>query len=141
MTKHSVTTLGRVKNISWEISAGHPFDSGRQEFFYRLFPVTVCTGCPNKFRRHVNAPIVRTGCPTKCRRHVNATIVRTGYPNARRRYFNATRAYGAPTIYRRVRGRGTDRDAACGDVIMNDDQAKKIKTDDSGASLIFFIYD
>ena len=42
---------------------------------------------------------------------------------------------------RRVSGRGTDRDAACGDVIMNDDQAKKIKTDDSGASLIFFIYD
>jgi len=24
---------------------------------------------------------------------------------------------------------------------MNDDQAKKIKTDDDGASLIFFIYD
>ena len=42
---------------------------------------------------------------------------------------------------RRVSGRGTDRDAACGDVIMNDDQAKKIKTDDDGASLIFFIYD
>ena len=29
--------------------------------------------------------------------------------------------------YSRVSGRGTDRDAACGDVIMNDDQAKKLK--------------
>ena len=65
----------------------------------------------------------------------------TGCPNARRRYFNATRSGGAPTLIRRVSGRGTDRDAACGDVIMNDDQAKKIKTDDDGASLIFFIYD